>query len=343
MTLPGSALALEPAPRSVQRARRWVADVCRSHGREDLVESAEAGTSELVTNALLHAPGPITLRVSGPAEHLRIEVHDVSSVPPRPATPPRRPEPPPDPADPADPDDLDALLAGLGGFDDTLSTVGRGLHIVATSAAAWGAEVRDDGKVVWFEPSAELRDDLTAAELAGSVYATGEVGAGAHSRPGTELVDVRLLGVPPDQLAAFRRHHLELRRELRLLALAHASEYPQAERLSALFADFEVDFGPAVSGPEVLAALDAGEPYADLSLRVPRSAPASVESMLRLLDLADEFCRGARLLTLARTPEQAAFARWFLGQMGEQAAGASPTPWHLTRRSARSEGRYSSS
>lgn len=336
MTLAGSALALEPAPRSVQRARRWVADVCRSHGRDDLVESAEAGTSELVTNALLHAPGPITLRVSGPAEHLRIEVHDVSSVPPRPVAPPRRPEPPPEP----DPDDLDALLAGLAGFDDTLSTVGRGLHIVATSAAAWGAEVRDDGKVVWFEPSAELRDDLTEAELAGSVYATGEVGAGAQARPGTDLVDVRLLGVPPDQLAAFRRHHLELRRELRLLALAHASEYPQAERLSALFADFEVDFGPAVSGPEVLAALDAGEAYADLALRVPRSAPASVESMLRLLDLADEFCRGARLLTLARTPEQAAFARWFLGQMGEQAAGAPPTPWGTTRRA---EGRYSSS
>lgn len=326
MTLDGSALALEPAPRSVQRARRWVADVCRSHGRDDLVEAAEAGTSELVTNALLHAPGPIDLRVSGTTEHLRIEVHDASSVPPRPVAVHRRP----------DPDDLDALLASL---DEDLSTVGRGLRIVATSATAWGAEVRDDGKVVWFEPSAELRDDLTEAELAGSVYATGEVGAGADARPGTELVDVRLLAVPPDRLAAFRRHHLELRRELRLLALAHASEYPQAERLSALFADFEVDFGPAVSGPEVLAALDAGVPYADLHLRVPRSAPVAVDQMLRLLDLADEFCRGARLLTLARTAEQAAFARWFLGEMGAQAAGAAPTPWGAP---SVAESRYSS-
>ncbi|MCH1866066.1 ATP-binding protein [Nocardioides sp. CFH 31398] len=323
MSLDGSALALEPAPRSVQRARRWVAEVCRSAGREDLVESAEAGTSELVTNALLHAPGPIDLRVSGTAEHLRIEVHDASRVPPRPQPAHRAPPAP-------DPDDLDALLASLDDSLSTVSTVGRGLHIVATSALAWGAEITGDGKVVWFEPAPGLREDLTEAELAGSVYATGEASAGAAVDPrsaGAELLEVRLVGVPVDRLAAFRRHHLELRRELRLLALAHASDYPQAERLSALFADFEADFGPAVSGPEVTSALRSAAPYADLVLRVPADASSSVDTMLRLLDLADEFCRAARLLTLARSDADVAFAQWFLGEIGARAGGRPATPW----------------
>lgn len=327
MSLDGSALALEPAPRSVQRARRWVADVCRSAGRADLVESAEAGTTELVTNAILHAPGPIDVRVSGTAEHLRIEVQDASRVPPRPQPAHRAP---PAPDHPADPDDLDALLASLDDSLSTVSTVGRGLHIVATSALAWGAEITSDGKVVWFEPAPELRADLTEAELAGSVYATGEASAGAAvdaASSGAALVEVHLLGVPVDRLAAFRRHHLELRRELRLLALAHAADYPQAERLSALFADFETDFGPAVSGPEVTAALGSSAPYVDLALRLPADAPASVDTMLRLLDLADEFCRAARLLTLARSEADVGFAQWFLGQMGAQATGAPATPW----------------
>src|SRR6187200_984371 len=56
------ALSLGTGPRGVQDARRWVVDTCRDIGRDDLVECAELGVSELVTNALLHATGPITVR-----------------------------------------------------------------------------------------------------------------------------------------------------------------------------------------------------------------------------------------------------------------------------------------
>ena len=49
------ALALGSGPRSVQDARRWVVGTCQDIGRDDLVECAELGVSELVTNALLHA------------------------------------------------------------------------------------------------------------------------------------------------------------------------------------------------------------------------------------------------------------------------------------------------
>ena len=54
MPLNRPALSLGPGPRGVQDARRWVVDVCADIGRAELVECAELGVSELVTNALLH-------------------------------------------------------------------------------------------------------------------------------------------------------------------------------------------------------------------------------------------------------------------------------------------------
>jgi hypothetical protein len=49
--------------------------------------------------------------------------------------------------------------------------------------------------------------------------------------------------------------------------------------------------------------------------------------MLELMDLADEFCRSQRLLSLARSPHQREFQRWLLGEFIRQAAGEAPTGW----------------
>ena len=59
---------------------------------------------------------------------------------------------------------------------------------------------------------------------------------------------------------------------------------------------------------------------------MPRATAAAIGRFLELLDLADAFCREERLLSLARTPEQRRFQRWFLGEFvrqeqGEAAAG----------------------
>ncbi len=43
----------------------------------------------------------------------------------------------------------------LGEEDDLLLTFGRGLGIVARCSTAWGVEIEDDGKVVWFVPAQE--------------------------------------------------------------------------------------------------------------------------------------------------------------------------------------------
>ena len=61
------ALPLEPDPESVKEARAWVREVLERLDREDIVETAELGVSELVTNAMEHgARGLVTLDVAAP-------------------------------------------------------------------------------------------------------------------------------------------------------------------------------------------------------------------------------------------------------------------------------------
>lgn len=293
------AVHLEPGPTCVQQARRWAAAVCRELGREDLVESAELGVSELVTNAVLHAEAPITLRVRGTRSHPRLEVSDSSPHPPV-LSPP------------SFADDVDEI--------DLLMTVGRGLSMVAMNSAAWGAEITREGKVVWFEPTAEPRED---ADLTGEVFdATADDEADV-----ADALTVHLLHLPLAPYREFRRHYSELRREVRLLALAHENDYPLAKELSQLFDTFEHHIDHASTTARVEAALVAGEEHADVDVAVGPGAPQLIGQMLELLDLADAFCRAQRLLSLARTNEQRAFQRWFLTQIGVQAEGRAPTAW----------------
>ena len=73
MPLDKHALPLEAEPSAVADARRWVVDACRELERDDLIECAELGVSELVTNAVLHGLPPLWVRVRGTREHPRIE------------------------------------------------------------------------------------------------------------------------------------------------------------------------------------------------------------------------------------------------------------------------------
>ena len=76
-------LTLPATPRAVRLAREWVHKVLTELGRPELVDSAELGVSELVTNAMLHSMPPVVVRVRGTREHPRVEVADRSLVPPR--------------------------------------------------------------------------------------------------------------------------------------------------------------------------------------------------------------------------------------------------------------------
>jgi anti-sigma regulatory factor (Ser/Thr protein kinase) len=111
-------LAFETA--SVPAAREFVRRELK-HWRGDR-NVAELLTSELVTNAIVHAHSECRLSVDVDPTRVRVEVRDSSPVLP----------PPPKPPDPE-------------------ATSGRGLVLVDTLATRWGTERARGGKRVWFE------------------------------------------------------------------------------------------------------------------------------------------------------------------------------------------------
>jgi anti-sigma regulatory factor (Ser/Thr protein kinase) len=298
-----SALPVGTGPHSVHEARRWVVEQIHRLGRADLTDTTELGVSELVTNAVLHAAGPIEVRVRGTRLHPRVEVRDGSPEPPLMPTPSRSV---------LDPADLTE--------DDLLVTVGRGLDIVARCADAWGAEIEDAGKVVWFAPAAELAEVGVAGAVTGQLdHVTRPPRAGTH--------EFRLLGVPVGALRTFQRHYQELQREVRLLALAHEAEYPLARTLSDLFGSMqrELRVGLHLGGSDRLR--PGADGTVDLTVRTTPDTADAMGRFVELLDFADEFCRRERMLSLARTPEQRAFQTWFLTEFAHQRAGREPGPW----------------
>jgi anti-sigma regulatory factor (Ser/Thr protein kinase) len=299
MPLNRPALTLGSGPSGVQQARRWVVDTCHDIKRDDLVECAEFGVSELVTNAVLHGTPPIKVRVRGTWEHPRVEVIDGSTEPP--------------------------ILPGsetLGDDDDLLLTFGRGLNIVARCATAWGAEIEDDGKVVWFVPASEPSE---GEGVVGVV--TGVADSRGRDDAHDVLTHVEVRGVPLSEFLAFQVHYRELRREVRLLALAHESDYPLAKTLSDLFGSLDRDLRAGIRSEDIESAQEAGETTTDLRVNMPRATAQSIGRFLELLDLADAFCRDERLLSLARTPGQRRFQQWFLGEFVRQLNGEAPLAW----------------
>ena len=131
-------------------ARRFVADHCRRWGVSDLADSAALLTSELVTNAVLHAGTPITVTASLTQHTIEVGVADRDA-----RAPVRRP---------ARADlltDLDAVITHADPFADDRHTAwhvgpagpvtaGRGLLVLDTIADQWGVARRSAGKEVWF-------------------------------------------------------------------------------------------------------------------------------------------------------------------------------------------------
>jgi anti-sigma regulatory factor (Ser/Thr protein kinase) len=299
MPLNRPAEPLAPGPRGAAQARRWVADVCVELGRDDLRENAELAMSEVVTNAILHGKEPVTVRLRGTRDHPRVEVRDASVEPPTVTTD----DPIPD-------------------FVQELPTFGRGLAIVASFSEAWGAERDGQGKLVWFVPSATPPDHPSAGVVLGWDDEPED-----QSFPHEETFTVRLLQVPVDLLHGTLAHGAELRRELRLLAVAHHDAYPVASDLSAYFAALARDFRWQLGGEALSEAIRAGRDSVDLDVRAPLDAADRFGRLLELYELADAFCRNERLLTLARTPEQEEFQSWLFGEFIRQARGQEPNPW----------------
>ncbi len=116
-------IELEERPDHVKLARRFFRDVARRLKIEDgRAEAGELALSEIVTNAIVHAGGTITVRAWKHGRGLRLEVVDGNPTMPRMASP------------------------------GPATVGGAGLPIVAAVAGEWGWDDGPSGmgKRVWF-------------------------------------------------------------------------------------------------------------------------------------------------------------------------------------------------
>lgn len=170
-----SRLYLPADPASASRARTFVREALAAWGAEEFEEPATLLTSELVTNAVLHARSATEVIVRLADGQLWVGVSDGN------AGPPVRKRYGPEAA------------------------TGRGLLLIERIASAWGSESSGSGKVVWFQlraGTAGTAMDAMAADLEADLAELAELGggpaAGASGGPGRDSSGPR---------PSARRHH----------------------------------------------------------------------------------------------------------------------------------------
>ncbi|NJP50346.1 MEKHLA domain-containing protein [Streptomyces sp. SBST2-5] len=118
--LASATTALSARPESVPEGRSFLAKTLTAWGCEEKTDDARLLVPELLTNAVQHGRGPVTLHVCRTPAELTVEVSDGSCHLPE----PRHAE------------------------EDEES--GRGLNLVRMLADSWGARPTDEGKCTWF-------------------------------------------------------------------------------------------------------------------------------------------------------------------------------------------------
>jgi anti-sigma regulatory factor (Ser/Thr protein kinase) len=298
-----STLHLEPVVESTPVARHWVAAHLRDLPAE-VTGCAALLTSELVTNAVLHAATPLCVTLHILPDRIRVDVAD---------------------GNPSFPSIKEY------GRD---AATGRGLTLFNTLASNWGVQAVEDGKIVWFELPAQfpvapssVSDGSFRFNLTGVTRTS--VRADSGESPDTS---VHLLGIPVALLQKSSEEYEALFRELRLMkertGTVPGSE-PLPERLVVLVSQIGTRFNGLGPGMDDMwqTAVNNGAEYFDWTLDLPQSAVVAVDFYDALLDEADAFGMAQRLLTLPASPASIAVRRWFLSELTGQLHGRAPVAW----------------
>jgi anti-sigma regulatory factor (Ser/Thr protein kinase) len=256
---------------------------------EDLRDDASLLLSEVVTNALLHAKGPLTVEILQKNGGYRIAVSDHSTTPP--------------------------TEKGYRADDAT----GRGVQMLDRLAAAWGWERSGPGKVVWFDLPVVFEDSPAAGARRVSredPYPDG-IEIALLEAPVQEMIRTAA-----HYDALYREFRLILE-----LDPSHRRGIPG--RLLSLIDELGTSFvGYGRSTEETWAkAVRENRAAVNITFRVPPEAGPFIERYDTLLDEADEYCERAELLTIAPTDEALAVRRWAFAQVACQCRGEPPAPW----------------
>jgi anti-sigma regulatory factor (Ser/Thr protein kinase) len=285
-----SAARLPPVTTSVGAARRLVAETLTAAGFDsDVVDTALLLTSEVVTNAVLHAHTEVHVRVRADSG-VRVEVIDGSAVVPG----QRR--------------------------HDPESITGRGLDLVQALATAYGVTPSPDGtgKTVWFvlgDPAMDV-----------AAPAPSEDARVAQARELTvEPIPVGLLtGLPVGLYRVLQQHNEALLREYQLHRLTEDNADGRDDQRIVAAARARV----AIS-TNVLSAADGLPDTAHVdALITGQDADMSGFADLReVFAAADQLAASGALLTRPPLPELLALRGWIFDQLTAQLDGHAPTRW----------------
>ncbi|SEC35178.1 PAS domain S-box-containing protein [Streptomyces sp. 2131.1] len=142
-----AAATFDPVARSVATARAFVRDTLQGWGYTDVVDDAVVLTSELVTNAVVHAGTAADVLCLRTEDGVRVEIAD--HYPER---------------------EIPLQPAGLN-FGNSESENGRGLLLCAALASRWGVEYSPTRKHVWFQ--LDLPDRPVGVRSAGPLLPVG--------------------------------------------------------------------------------------------------------------------------------------------------------------------------
>jgi len=294
-------LVLEPSPSSASEARRWIRHQLHLVGRDELAEAAELATSELVTNAILHAQTPVTITLEPGPEHCRIAIRDESPAPVS----------------------LVELEPGQ------VWASGRGLQILSAMARRWGVDDAPGGKEIWFEPRPLGEPDRESDREPMKPILSGT------ARAGVRLRRAQLCHAPVQLLRQARQRYSDLRREMLLITFSVGEEEQGEQPRGTDVPPLLLQFARAIEAiPPGLFPTGLGTPgrrpsdLLTLSCRFPDAAEEeALTSWLGRFDDADARCRAGQLLTLAAPRQEAQARRWFLTELARQSTGRQPRPW----------------
>lgn len=280
-------LTFEPVPSTVRKARRAVREAMTASGALGMADAAELVTSELVTNAVVHAGTQVRLRISAEAGAVRVEVGDSSPHLPVPRS-----------------------------WGRTAST-GRGLVIVDDQADRWGAVRIDGGKVVWFE----------IGRPSGPSPADGPVGHPAPQTTVVTLRNVPLLmhWAWQEHASALLREYLLFAIEHEPQALEEHALASDALRL--LETQIPRPRLPADPAALMASSVDPEVSADRVQLLVPVAAVPHFAVLDRLLTQSVHAANAGLLLGPATQPEIIEMREWLCGQVSSQADGAEPVAW----------------
>ncbi len=300
-------LNLEPVVESTPVARHWVAAHLRDLPTE-VSSCAALLTSELVTNAVLHAGTPMCVTLHILPDRIRVDVADGSPT-----------------------------FPAIKEYGREAAT-GRGLTLFNTLASDWGVRAVEGGKIVWFEVPVDF--PVMPIDFSDGTFRFDLMGltqpALHGDQPESTNVAVRLIGIPVALLQKASEEYEALFRELRLMK-ERSGSMPGTpalpERLSVLVSEIGTRFNGLGPGMDEMwqEALDNKVELFDWTLELPQSAVVACEFYDAMLDEADDFGLSARLLTLPASPTSVAVRRWFLSELIGQLHGKAPVAWADSR------------